>query len=421
MLPTVDAFRRSQIAIAALFCFLGFHYATWASRLPAIKARLDLSASELGVLLLACGAGAAMSFPLVAVLMQRLGSRRLAFLSALVLGAILLALGAVSSYPLALAIMCADGIACACLNAAMNGQGAALEVRSGRKTLAKLHAMFSGGALCAALCSSGMTLMTASLLVHFTVAIVVLALLMGVARTGLLAEDLPSPSQDGGRLGLPSRVTIWLGGALAFGTVTEGSMTDWSALYMTEIAGASAEIAPMGIAVVSVMMVLARLFADGWRTRWGDRRIVLAGGVLAGSGLAGALLLGGVAPALIGFGCVGLGMAAVTPSIYAAAAKHGPGALTIVAAMGVTGLLAGPPAIGFVSDATSLVWGMGVVAASALLVSLCATQIRWSLGAGPGADADADARPASPVSLDASERATPSLPVRPSPFTGQEL
>jgi len=60
--------------------------------------------------------------------------------------------------------------------------------------------------------------------------------------------------------------------------VTEGAMNDWSAIYMKDVAKASAELAPMGIAVVSVMMVLARLFADGWRSRWGDGRIVRTGG-----------------------------------------------------------------------------------------------------------------------------------------------
>ena len=146
---------------------------------------------------------------------------------------------------------------------------------------------------------------------------------------------------------------------MVFGTVTEGAMNDWSALYMKDVAKASAELAPMGIAVVSVMMVLARVFADGWRSRWGDDRIVRTGSALAAAGLALALLSGGVAPALIGFACVGLGIAAVTPCVYVAAAKNGSDALTVVATMGTTGLLAGPPVIGFIANASGLVgaWG----------------------------------------------------------------
>ena len=77
-----DDFRRAQFAIAALFLILGFQYGTWASRLPTIKARLDLSTAEVGLLLMACGVGAAASFPLVTWLMKRLGSRRLSVWSA---------------------------------------------------------------------------------------------------------------------------------------------------------------------------------------------------------------------------------------------------------------------------------------------------------------------------------------------------
>jgi MFS family permease len=133
----------------------------------------------------------------------------------------------------------------------------------------------------------------------------------------------------------------------------------------------------LGIAIFSATMVLARVFADGRRARWGDRRIVLAGGTLAAAGLTLGLLLGGVAPALLGFACVGLGIAAVAPCIYAAAAGQGPNVLTLVAAMGVTGMLAGPPVIGSIASVSSLAWAMGAVALSAILVSLCATRIRW--------------------------------------------
>lgn len=173
-------------------------------------------------------------------------------------------------------------------------------------------------------------------------------------------------------------MTLWMCCAMAFGTVTEGAMNDWSALYMKDVAKASAELAPLGIAVVAGMMVVARLFADGWRSRWGDGRVVLLGSALAAAGLAFALVSGGVVAALIGFACVGLGCAAVTPCVYVAAAKQGSDALALVAAMGTTGLLVGPPFIGFVANASSLVWGLAVVAAAAVVVSLCSTQIRWT-------------------------------------------
>ncbi|GGO48982.1 MFS transporter [Streptomyces lasiicapitis] len=394
-----DEFRRAQLAIAALFCVLGFQYATWAARLPALKSRLDLSEAELGLLLMACGVGAAASFPLVAALSRRWGSRRLALLSALFLGVLLLALAAAPNYPVTLAVMCADGLGVGCLNVAMNAQGAALESRHGRTAMSQLHATFSAGSLGAALLASGMSALSPSMALHFGVATVLILLLTLYAQPTLLPDEQPDAqtdsqtdeqsteesSADGPQAdkrrrtwSIPSRVTLWMGGAMVFGTVAEGAMNDWSALYMKEVAEASARLAPLGIAVVSVMMVLARLFADGWRTKWGDGRVVRVGSVLSAAGLAFALLAGGVVPALIGFAAMGLGIAAVTPCVYVAAARQGPDALALVAAMGTTGLLAGPPVIGFIAAGTSLVWGMAAVAVSACLVSVCAARIRWT-------------------------------------------
>ncbi|MGY0070339.1 MFS transporter [Streptomyces sp. QTS137] len=386
----LDAFRRDQLATAALFCFLGFQYATWVSRLPALKDRFDLDETRLGLLLMVCGVGAAVSFPLVARLMRQFGSRRLALWSASALAAVLPALSAAGSYPLVLLVVFVDGVAVGCLNVAMNAQGAALEARYERAAMAQLHATFSAGSLAAALLASGATVVTHSVSAHFAAAAALLLLLLAVARPRLAADGRapgPEPKKAAAKgvrsLAGASGAALWLGCAMVFGTVTEGAMTDWSALYLTAETGASGRLAPLGIAVVSVMMVLARLLGDGWRGRLGDARVVHVGSVVAGTGLALALLAGGTWPALIGFACVGLGMATVTPCLYVAAAAQGPNVLALVAAMGTTGLLAGPALIGFVAGRTDLTVGMAVVAASALLVSVSARRITWHRPDGP--------------------------------------
>ncbi|WP_371102439.1 MFS transporter [Streptomyces sp. PU_AKi4] len=387
MLPTLGDFRRDQLAIAALFSFLGFQYATWASRLPALKDRFDLGGTEVGLLLMAAGVGAAASFPLVAPLMRRLGARRLALWSALALVAVLPVLAAAGSYPLALLVILLDGMAVGCLNVAMNAQGAALESHYGRAAMAQLHATFSGGSLGGALLASGVNTVTHSVTAHFAVAAGLGVLLLAGSRPRVLTDAPAPPAGEerpagGGKKGLrsltgASRTALVLGCAMVFGTVVEGAMNDWSALYLTEETGASGRLAPLGIAVVSVMMVAARLLGDGWRNRWGDARMVRVGSTMAGTGLALALLAGGTWPALVGFACVGLGMATVTPCLYVAAAAEGPGALALVAAMGTTGLLAGPALIGFVAGHSDLTTGMAVVAASAVLVAVCSAWVRF--------------------------------------------
>lgn len=74
---------------------------------------------------------------------------------------------------------------------------------------------------------------------------------------------------------------------------------------------------------------------------------------------------------------MGLGIAAVSPCWYVVAAQHGPTALTTAAAMSTTGLLIGPPAIGFIAEGTSLTWGLGAVVLTAWLAVLCVFPVRW--------------------------------------------
>ena len=389
-MPT-PSFFRAKWSIAALFCFLGFQYGTWVSRLPALKTRLDLGAGEVGLLLMACGAGAAAAFPLVAVLMRRLGSRTLSLTSALALIVVLAALSVVPNYPLALLAVCADGVAVGCLNVAMNAQGAALESSYDRTAMSQLHATFSAGLLTAALLTSGVTSLTQSVPAHFTVAGAVLLMLLICARRGLL-PDAPAPTetapteterQGTRRWSLPSGLTLLMGAAMTFGTITEGAMNDWSTLYLKDTVKASSTVAPLGIAVVSATMLLARACADRWRERWGDGPVVRAGSALAAVGLGLALLTGGVPATLLGFACVGLGAAAITPCVYVAAAERGSDALSLVAAMGTTGLLAGPALIGFVATAGGLTLGMALVAASALAVTATAIWIPWNIRRSP--------------------------------------
>jgi MFS family permease len=404
-LPRIrDEFRRAQVAIGALFLLLGFQYATWASRLPAVKTRLGLSDAEVGLLLMACGVGAAASFPLVASLLRRFGSRALCVASAVLLSLLPLALGAAPDYAVALVIVCVDGVGVACLDVAMNAQGAELEGRFGRNAMGKLHATFSAGSLFGALLASAMNAATSSLEAHFAVAAVLILLVLGYAQHDLLphvqaveaeVEPVHETAQETvqkkkPRLPLPTRITLWMGLAMAFGTIVEGAMNDWSALYLKNVAKAAAGLTPMGIAVFSITMVIARVCSDSWRKRWGDGSVVILGSVVAGIGLAVAVLVGGVVPALLGFALVGLGIASVTPCVYVAAANQGSDALALVAAMGTVGLLAGPGVIGLIANGAGLSWAMGAVAIAAGVVAACTSRIRWSsAGSGPAAGTDA--------------------------------
>jgi len=111
--------------------------------------------------------------------------------------------------------------------------------------------------------------------------------------------------------------------------------------------------------------------------RFGARAILFDGSLLAGLSLGAALVLGGVVPGLVGYALVGVGIAIVSPCVYAAGAKQGAVALASTMTLGSIGFLVGPPLIGSVAQATSLAWGVGVIAGSSLLLAWCSRQVRW--------------------------------------------
>ena len=62
-------------ATYAAFVATGFAFASWASRIPQVKARLALSPSGLGLVLLAFAAGSVIALPLSGSVVARVGSR----------------------------------------------------------------------------------------------------------------------------------------------------------------------------------------------------------------------------------------------------------------------------------------------------------------------------------------------------------
>ncbi|WP_035054089.1 MFS transporter [Andreprevotia chitinilytica] len=374
---TTTSLRTTRYAIASLFFLLGVNYGSWAARLPALKLKLGLSEAEIGFFLLGSGLGAVFSFPVTTTLLHRLGAKRLCWLAGATLPTLLVALGFAPTYPVVLLIMVLEGVAAACLNVAMNAQGVAVELAGGRAIMSRLHATFSLGGLAGALIAAGFVHLTPNMPLHFLAAA---GLMWGLALWAG-RHLLPDPDIEAGskpqRFSLPGGGAAWLALGVFAATIVEGSMSDWSALYLKERTGASEAMATWGLASFSVAMLCARWLGDGWRSRWGSRRLLMGGALLAAAGLGSALLIGGFWPALAGFVLVGLGVAAASPCLYIAAAKHGPVSLATVTTTGSVGQLLGPPLIGFIAHASHLGWGLALVVIMAFMLAFIATRVDW--------------------------------------------
>jgi hypothetical protein len=265
----------------------------------------------------------------------------------------------------------------------MNAHGLAVERLLGRPVMSSFHGMFSLGAFGgAAVAGLGLLVLNGT-----TLAIAVASGLLALAA--FAARWLLPAAVDRGAAGtafaLPRRATLGIGALLFIALMSEGAMLDWSALHLTTSFGAGPALAATGFAAFSAAMTLARFLGDRLRARMGSVPLVRLSAVLASAGLG----FGVVAPipwiALFGFACAGLGLANMVPVLFGAAGRT-PGqnpatAIASVAAMGYMGFIAGPPAIGFVAEATSLAIALGLVAAG------CAAVAFWA-GAARAADID---------------------------------
>jgi MFS family permease len=122
------------------------------------------------------------------------------------------------------------------------------------------------------------------------------------------------------------------------------------------------------------------MLADRAINRFGPPAIARASGIAATLGIIVATTAMGLPQALIGFAMMGAGYATLFPLAFSRAAADpdiSPGrAIASVATLGYGGLLAGPPLIGFLAEATSLRLALASLAAFAILIVAFAPHLR---------------------------------------------
>ena len=355
---------RARLAVTSLFLAHGTLFGSWVARIPAVQEELELGEGELGLALLFLTLGAVVAMPISGWVVAREGSRVTAR-PALVAFAVLLPVLAVapSLVSLALALL-AFGAAAGALDIAMNAHGVEVERRYGRPILSSFHAGWSFGGLAGAGIGALAAWAGVGLVAHFT------AVAVAVGAAGLFASAALLPAgadrpEAAPRLARPPRRLLALA-LLAFcGLFAEGAAADWSAVYLAGPLDAGAGLAALGFAAFSVAMAVFRLLGDSLTTRWGPVTLMRRGALLAAGGLGAALLIGHPVAALVGFVCMGAGLAAVVPVAFRAAGSL-PGVppsagIASLTTVGYTAFLVGPPVIGFVAELVGLPLALGIV------------------------------------------------------------
>jgi MFS family permease len=373
---------RTRNAVFAVFALNGLAFATWISRIPAIRDELDLTAGQLGLLLLTLSAGSVLGLPAAGTIVLRIGPARTVLGGAVLVSAGMAVIGvgggSVGNVVLAAAGLFAFGAGSGVWDVAMNVEGADVERRLGRTIMPRFHAAWSLGSVTGAGLGAVAAGFDTSLDAHLSVAaVVILAGVIAAVRSFTpVAPAVDAMADNGG--GNPRHPmaawleprTLLIGLLVLSAALTEGAANDWLALGLVDGYGASHAVAAVGFAVFVSAMTTGRVSGTWLLDRYG-RVVVLRSGIgIAISGLALFVLGGSLPLAMIGALLWGLGASLGFPVGMSAAADEGSFAaarVSVVASIGYTAFLAGPPLIGLLADRVCVLRALLVIIATLVL------------------------------------------------------
>ena len=316
------AVTRARWSLMAQFALFGIVMAAWTSRMPSIRESLDITALQLGSLLVVGGVGALIGALTVGAVVARFGSRTTltAGFVGNVIGFGLLAVstgtGTVGVFVVGAFL---NGMCGALINVPININAAAVEQRIGRSVLPHFHAAFSigaaGGALIAAAFAWAGVGVTAQLVVVVIAVTAVRAWLL-LPSTALTTHKVASGASSSARRrggAVRSAYSAWLeprtlllGLVLLAASLAEGSANTWLALAVVDGFEATEAVAAVAFGTFVGAMTAFRFLGTRLIDRFGRVVVLRASGASALVGLLLFVFGPNLAIAWVGIRAVGL-------------------------------------------------------------------------------------------------------------------
>ncbi|MEO3782782.1 MFS transporter [Actinocorallia sp. B10E7] len=367
---------RARLGTFLTFAVAGLMSGVWVVRMPALKERFALDAGGVGVVLLVWGIAAVVAMQGLRGVISRFGSRAALRVAAPLTAVSVVLVALAPSHALLLAGVALFGMAFGVTDVAMNAQASVVELAHRRPLMSGMHAGWCVGAMAGGLLGSG----TAALGWSFTSSVLA-AGLVALPLTVLLGRAyLPDPpvlraAPEARRTRLP--LLVHLLGALTFlAFMIEGSIADWSGLFLHDDLGAVEALAALGYPLFEAAMLCGRIFGDRLRVLLGTRALLTWAGAGTAAGMAVVLLAPGLPVALAGFFLTGLAVCTIVPTLLSLAGTAAPGrsaaSVAQVGAMGYGGLLLGPVLISAAAEASTIRVGLSlvVVLSAAIAISV---------------------------------------------------
>lgn len=377
-----------------MFFTNGVLFSALLPRYPELKEQYELSNTAFGLLVVSFPAGAIAAAGLAGLVVRRLGTVRTTIVGSVGLAAAMAVAASSDVVWLFATALVVAGALDALVDAAQNVQGVVVEQWRGRSILNGFHAVWSvgaatGGVIGAAAIAADVDpgpQMVVNGVVWSVVAVVAgrLSVVPTDVRSRLRADEVATTAA--GAAGRPARspwrLLLPLVVLAVCGTLVEDVANNWAVLFLRDETDAPRVVAGLGLTTLLVAQFVGRLLGDPATDRWGRDRVACVGGVLVAVG-ALAVATSPVYPvALLGLALAGFGCATLVPAAFAAAGRvpglaEGTGIALLGWLMRLSFLFTSP-AIGALSDLTSLRVAMVVPLAAGIVAAVIAWRLASS-------------------------------------------
>lgn len=373
--------RHPLIANRTAFMIIGCLEAAWAPLVPYVKNAFSLNEETLGLLMLSSGLGSIISLPIAGWFCMRFGAKRVVYFSGFLMALALLSISLMLNVWLTAAMLMIFGGCTIFIDVAANLNGVAVEHRTGKHLMSGFHGGYSLGTLIGA---GAMSVLFSLGIVPVWSVVVCMVLTLGVMIIGcrdLLSGDglrnVNSPAEakpaERKRLYIPPMVIVI--GLLCFIMyASEGAVMGWSAIFVSEERGVDVSSAGFFYTAFAIMMTVMRFSGDKFVDRLGQCRVVVLGAFSVAVGFLLIVLIPNIVTTAVGFAFVGMGAANIVPQFISfVSGVNGMAVqniISIVNALGYSGILLGPVLIGFVAKHYGLHTSFAGIAVFALVVAV---------------------------------------------------
>ena len=352
-------------ALLGVFAMNAVAYAIWLPRIPDIKAALGLDVWTLSIALLGGPVGAIVGLTAAARITRRLGLRRACMVASFATPlALILPAMAGSALVLTTALFVV-GLAHALTEVAINSMANAVQKSGGRRIMSRCHGVWSFGAMAGGLIGGALSQAEVSVLHGQVISGPLAALAMFAFAWALPKGQARADTGGGAGFVMPSAALVVLCVVPIGALMIEGAMLDWSVLFMRDVIGTNALWAAVVLSVFNLAMGFGRLTGDWSTDAWGVSRMMAVSGLSLGVGVLAFAFAPGywaafLAAIFAGYGASNIYPLALSlaPDVPGKSAEHNVAAIVVIA---MTGMLMGPPLIGFVGSIFGLWAGFAVL------------------------------------------------------------